>query len=275
MTLCMKIELRFAASADVSALRRNWRACFGDDDTYLDFFFARRFRAADTPVLTADGTVVSQLFLLPAKLRDAAGEMHDVRYLFAAATHPDHRGRGCMARLLRFAAEAARNASAEGIALQPGEESLYAYYAQFGYRPAFRRRVWEGSLCDLPDTSVPNDPEADAVAFLERYLNNRPGVCWEREALRFAIDEHRRFRGRCAACGRAFAAAEDDGVCRVLSDPDDLAAGIALLRGLTHETRVRLILPPDAPLGEPEDGGMLLAFTPIDVGEAMLCFAKE
>ena len=270
----MKIELRDADETDVPALRRNWQACFGDEDEYLDFFFEKRFRTADAPVLTADGGIVSQLFLLPATLRDASGDTWDICYLFAAATHPEYRRRGYMAKLLRFAADEMRAKGKRGIALLPGERSLYAYYETFGFQRAFRRRVWEGNLSELPTDSVPNDPQTDALAFLETYFKNRTGVCWDRQALEFALEEHRLFRGQYAANARAFAAVEDD-VCRIVSAPNDLGSGVALLRQMTQTDRVKLILPPDAPLGEADDGGMFLAFRPTDLGEAFLCFAKE
>ena len=135
-------------------------------------------------------------------------------------------------------------------------------------------RTVEKRSFDATQLTVVRDPQTNAIVFLETYLKKRTGVCWDRQALEYALEEHRLFRGRYAANAHAFAATEGE-TCHIISVPNDLAAGVALLRQMTQEDRVKLILPPDAPLGETEDGGMFLAFRPTDLGEAFLCFAKE
>lgn len=271
----MQGKARVARAEDIPALRRNWQACFGDEAAYLDFFFSRRFDPQTTLVWDLDGVVVSQLFLLPAKLRDTAGTLYAIDYLFAAATHPDFRCKGYMGQLLHFAESFSAQRGKCGIALLPGEERLYGYYSRFGYRTAFCRRIWHGNLRTIPDLDVPQNVSDEAIPFLTQYAKSHTGIVWDADALQFALDEHAHFRGRYAAFAHGFAASQQDGACLILSEPNYLRDALGLLRDISECDEVHLCLPPDAPLGTMTDGGMLRAWAPIHSDKMMLYFAKE
>lgn len=249
-----KINLRTATRADIPALRENWRLSFGDGEAYLDFFFSRRFEPRLTPVAVADGRLVAQLFLLPALLV-SDGDSCEVYYLFAAATHPQYRGLGIMAQLLREAEHIACANGRNAVVLLPGEPGLYLYYARHGYETAFTRRVWTVARSELAEIAL-ESPETDAFLFLLRYLQQREGVCWNEDALRYALDEHRRFRGTYAACESAFAAVSAD-EADVLCAPSGFQHAAGLLLRLTNSEHLTLRFPSDIPYGTPQDGGMI------------------
>ena len=271
MTPFAKIELRTALPSDEPSLRRIWRESFGDDDEYIDFFLTRRFVPDNTPVLAADGTVVSQLFLLPALLRTGE-QLHAIDYLFAAATDPAYRKAGCMARLLDYAAELSARRGREAIVLLPGTQALYRYYAKHGYQTAFQRRILQCRREELP-AAVP--PEDDAVSTLNAYYQHADGIVWDTPAIRYALAEHNAFRGRYAASGRAFAAVSGEEAA-VIAPPDDVEQGLSLLPLLSDAPCFTVTLPPDAPFGKLQDGGMVRFLKDaFPIQNAFVSFAME
>lgn len=271
----VKYDLRTAVPQDIPALLRNWQISFGDADDYLDFFFRRRFVPDNTLVACANGEPVSQLFLLPAALR-AQDELLNAYYLFAAATHPDHRKRGIMTMLLTKARSICADRGKDAIVLLPGTRELYRYYEKQGYEISFSRRRWTVSRDELRRLSVPINETVDAQGVIQSVLRGRDGLCWDADAIGYALDEHRLYRGTYASSEHAFVSVSDDeAVC--LCAPQHFGECAALLLRLSGLPRFTLILPPDVPIGTVENGGMLCRIREEEIylRDAFISFAME
>jgi predicted acetyltransferase len=79
------------------------------------------------------------LFLLDGSLR-CGGEQTRSGYIYAACTAPEHRGKGYMSALLNGADDIARRQGKEFLCLVPSEQSLFEYYARFGYLSSFKTK---------------------------------------------------------------------------------------------------------------------------------------
>ncbi|MBR6728161.1 MAG: GNAT family N-acetyltransferase [Clostridia bacterium] len=88
-------------------------------------------------VIRENGQVASMLFSIPSPIQMENGTL-DARYLYAVATHPDHRGKGLAKQLL--AAEAA----AHPVFLRPMSPSLFDFYAKADFLPISPVSVLEG-----------------------------------------------------------------------------------------------------------------------------------
>ena len=108
-------------------LKTLWETVFGDTREVTDAFFENAFFPDGCFYESIDGKAVSALYLLPVTLGDEKGF-----YLYAAATLPEHRGRGLMGRLIKEALAYAK-AQADFVYLCPAEASLYDYYRRFGF----------------------------------------------------------------------------------------------------------------------------------------------
>ena len=271
----VKFDLCIATRDDETALRENWRLSFGDTDDYLDFFFGRRFVPEETLVAAVGGRVVSQLFLLPVPLRTQAG-MLSADYLFAAATRPDHRGMGIMSALMHEARLFCEKRKRDAVVLMPGTRQLYSFYAKLGFETAFSRRTWNVDRATLASLSVPVHDATDVRSVLNRILAGRDGLCWDADALDYALEEHRAFRGTYATSEHAFVAVDDDDAT-CLCAPQHFGECAALLLRLSDQPRFTLTFPADVPFGTREDGGMLcrLHDEPILLREAFLSFTME
>ena len=89
----------------------------------FDRYFPRHVR-----VIKQDGNVASMLFSIPYPILFENG-IRCAHYLYAIATHPDHRGKGLAKELI--AAEAARGP----VFLRPMSDSLFDFYAKAGLTP--------------------------------------------------------------------------------------------------------------------------------------------
>ncbi len=125
---------RMGNTADLPALRRLYHICFPEDGVdYMDAFFSLIQPETMAVCGEVDGEIVSALYLLPATTVNGIHHL-PVKYLYAGATLPAHRGCGYYGQLLSFAQNISKSTVA-AIYLRPANTFLFDYYADFGYRP--------------------------------------------------------------------------------------------------------------------------------------------
>lgn len=117
----------------IPSLTRLWHYVFGDEEAYIDLFFKKAYFDSECFAEIKDGEVISAFYLLKSHVR-IGGKIYHGRYLYAAATDKDFRGRGIMSKLLCEAESYVRGKELDFIALVPAEDSLYDYYGRFGYK---------------------------------------------------------------------------------------------------------------------------------------------
>lgn len=156
--------IRFAAENDIPAIRALFELCFPDDSGFNDYFFAHLFRPERTLLLEQGGALCAMVQMLPYTL--STGE---ATYIYGACTHPAHRRKHLMARLLEYSFAEDRRRERVGSFLIPQEEWLFDFYAPFGYQPVFTldsRKITRGQApaADLR----PLNGFAEAAALYER-----------------------------------------------------------------------------------------------------------
>ena len=131
-----------AARRDLPALTRLWQACFGDTEAEVRAFWQALFDC--TPVYlrrAPDGSPAAMLCALPAELVGDDGDAVPAAYLYAVCTAPALRGRGHCRLLLQEAEQDLAKQDVRAAVLVPAEESLFGFYARFGYRTVSVRQV--------------------------------------------------------------------------------------------------------------------------------------
>lgn len=142
MTDKLEPLFRFAERSDVDSLKRLWKACFGDEDEYIDFFFENRFVPDECLCALCGGELAGMLFLLP--ITAVCGEReYSARYIYAVGTEPSFRNRMISTRLLAFADEYMKNGGIAMSLLVPAEPSLFEYYKKRGFEAEFFCRETE------------------------------------------------------------------------------------------------------------------------------------
>jgi predicted acetyltransferase len=131
--------IQFANPHTRPAVRNIWKEVFGDDDVYMDLYFAEKYEDENTLVAVEDNNkVVASLQMLPYEIT-FYGSKIPFYYLAGLSTLPDYRGRGLMAQLILKSHELMLQRHIPLSILVPAERSLFAYYARFGYAQTFRK----------------------------------------------------------------------------------------------------------------------------------------
>ncbi len=180
---------------DIPILKQIWKSAFGDPDSYIDFFFERRFSADRTLVMYEKEKPVSVLYLLPCSI-NLDGEQRLAGYIYAAATHPKKRKKGFMGKLLSYAKSFAEEAGLSALVLRPGEPSLYGYYERYGYRTFFQESTAKFTRKQLLNCAKAGgqclSASTEMVAgFRAHYLDGWEGcIQWDEEAVQYALEEN-------------------------------------------------------------------------------------
>lgn len=166
-------------------VRQLWECCFNDSKAFVDLYFKFRYTEENNIALLNETELIAALQMLPYPMTFCGTELHTA-YVSGACTHPDHRNRGAMSRLL---ARAFARMQSKGVAfstLIPAEPWLFGYYARQGYAPVFRysRRLFHATEetaatgSDQPGSpfclQVHHEFHSDLYACLNRLLHKRP-----------------------------------------------------------------------------------------------------
>ena len=109
-------------------LRRLWQLAFGDSEAFLHSFFSTAFSPDRCRCISEAGQVLAALYWF-----DCVCDGETLAYVYAVATHPDHRGRGlCRALMTDTHAHLTAHGYA-GSLLVPQEEGLRILYRGLGY----------------------------------------------------------------------------------------------------------------------------------------------
>lgn len=181
---------QFASPEQIPALKQIWLQSFPEDDeAAAATFFSSLFRPEECLVHVEDGTPVSMVFMLPARLCVQEKQL-PIQYIYAAATHPHWRGWGIFASLLRQAHKVAAERGQIASFLRPGEESLIGYYARFGYEPWFVRNCYSLTALEAAQAApaaVADCPAECYAAVRNRMLSSRSAwVAWEERFAAYA-----------------------------------------------------------------------------------------
>ena len=109
-------------------LRRLWKLAFGDSEDFLDLFFSRIFSPERCHYLTRESQVAAALYWF-----DIECDNQKFAYLYAVATHPNHRGRGLCRDLMAETQDLLTAKDYAGILLVPQDDALRRMYRKMGY----------------------------------------------------------------------------------------------------------------------------------------------
>ena len=112
---------------NTDSLKRLWKTVFGDPDSFIDTFFAVAFSPDRCRYTEENGEAVCALYWF-----DCSYEGGKLAYIYAVATHPNHRGKGLASRLLRQTHEALKAQGYAGAVLKPAK-GLFPFYERLGY----------------------------------------------------------------------------------------------------------------------------------------------
>ena len=195
---------RQAVFSDVSKIKLLWEEVFGDAEEYINRFITH-FGIEHCHVCETNHNIVAMAFALPTVLispsnleggsREARrGSLYKnlpVKYLYACATHPEHREQGIMQNLLSAIYDEVCREKIAGIFLHPANQSLANYYRKLGFEDMFYRdHFWYYKHKLLEEVSVPANtlhlisPETYHKKRIKK-LQNNCFISWNENFFRF------------------------------------------------------------------------------------------
>lgn len=112
---------------NTDGLKKLWKTVFGDPDSFIDTFFDIAFSPDRCRYVEENGRIISALYWFDCEF--SGGKL---AYIYAVATHPDHRGKGLASRLLLQTHSHLKALGYAGCVLKPAE-GLFPYYERLGY----------------------------------------------------------------------------------------------------------------------------------------------
>lgn len=137
------IEIRPARREEIQREKELWKLAFGDDDAYIDYFYAHRNAEEDTLVLLDDGKLDTMVALFPVTLRLPDGTSASSAYIYALATHPDARKKGFGRFILSYVDFYLKEKGLDCVTILPAEASLHRFFATTGFSECFSTRKVE------------------------------------------------------------------------------------------------------------------------------------
>lgn len=162
-------------------LKELWQLAFGDGEDFIDLFFRTAYSPERCLYLTEAEQITAALYWLDCEFR---GQKQ--AYVYAVATHPDHRGKGLCRKLMAQAHEILKAQGYTAALLRPASDSLRRMYRKMGYRvctgvsefdstagvPVPIRRIGAAEYAQLRRTLLPEDgvvQEGVSLSYLEAY----------------------------------------------------------------------------------------------------------
>lgn len=123
------MEIDFPHQFQLPQMRSLWKMAFADSDAFLDKFYTQGYAPQRCRCLSMDGQVAAALYWFDVTVQD-----QKMAYLYAVATHPDHRNRGHCRTLLTDTHSLLASLGYAGAILVPDGEPLRKMYGRFGYQ---------------------------------------------------------------------------------------------------------------------------------------------
>lgn len=122
------MRIDYPAADQIPSLRSLWKEAFGDEDSFLDAFFANAYSPLRCRCITEDSTLAAALYWF-----DCTWQGKKVAYLYAVATAKAFRGKGLCHALIADTHALLKAAGYAGTVLVPGTKDLFSLYGKMGY----------------------------------------------------------------------------------------------------------------------------------------------
>lgn len=183
------VEIRTSRLEEIAAQKALWHSAFGDDASYIDWFYQCCGQPENQLLLLEDGKLASMLALLPQTLMLPGGETASAYYIYALATDPAVRSRGYGRQLLHYVDSHARSRGADCVTVVPAEPSLHKFFGTVDFVPCFSTRKLEllRSMVGAPseDTSAQRVEPEEYNRLRNAQLAGMPCVQYDVELIRY------------------------------------------------------------------------------------------
>ena len=174
-------------SGDIPALKALWCNVFGDADAFVDAFMEMFFDNSVCVLAEVGESLAAMGFLLPVGfLRTPDRDDISCGMIYAVATEPSMRGKGCGEAVTRGLLDAASEEGTGAVVLCPAEETLFDYYSQrVGLESAFCCTEERISILPGDATRLQRVTVAEYIKVRESILKNTPHITFDERCFEY------------------------------------------------------------------------------------------
>lgn len=156
-------EIRQAKKKEIEPQKEIWKLCFGDQDAYIDTYYADRYKEEETMLLFQKDELSAMLTMISASMITSDGRSFPTVMFYGIATHPKFQKKGFATELIKFAEDHLIQHNKVISVLVPAEKKLFDFYAKLGYERAFFIREFSYSR-DMVDKLSANSPNQCVIS---------------------------------------------------------------------------------------------------------------
>ena len=156
-------------SNEIEQLVSLWQEAFGDTREDVEAFINTLYSPKNTIVLKENGEIVSAVYLVDAQISSEDGNTLNGYYFCCAATRKSCRGKGLMSQIIERVKQTGKDRGKDFIALIPANQSLFDFYARFGFVDYFycEQKVFEIIPGRINDISFEIAEEAEKLCRIQ------------------------------------------------------------------------------------------------------------
>ena len=181
-------SVQYTTSVSKRALEDLWVTCFPEDGNgFATAFFRDYFCPEQGICIVGDGEVQSALYMLPCTYR--VGETTgSLVYVYAMCTHPEHRQKGNLRRMLEFTEQHCTKQGIDGIVLHALDTSRRVVEA-WGMKPLLMRKTGVSVAPAMGERVRCCDFET-FYRLRTQFLDAKPAaIAWPRRELAFIYED--------------------------------------------------------------------------------------
>lgn len=194
------MHIKLAGIEDREHISKIWRACFSDDQDYIDNYLNYCLPHTKTWLLGVEkGKFASCLSIIPS-LVSLENKIYNGGYLYAVGTLPEYRGNSYSKILINAAIEESRNDGLSYLLVKPASESLYQFYikASFNLKLSKSTSTFIVSAINRPmQRVVLTDISASELFEIRNKSYSGTHYLWPEEVLNYILIEARSRSGFC------------------------------------------------------------------------------
>lgn len=193
----MQVTVQYGGKQDIPELKKLWKACFDDEDAYIDAFFAAMYADKNVLLVQEKGMLAGASFFLPGRIF-LDGQWQDIRYVYALAVYKQYRGQNMAHHLLHEAYKV----FGVPFLTEPADQGLAErFYEPYGFSNSFYLNYDNISLQKAQEMSqqghwtrqaqiCPANAQDYYLLREERFFG-QGYVSWPKNHIAFAMKEHR------------------------------------------------------------------------------------
>ncbi|MEN2259400.1 GNAT family N-acetyltransferase [Paraclostridium benzoelyticum] len=161
------MDIRYAKGEDLEDLKDIWNYCFGDEESFVDYYFNNKYKPENTVIVKEDNELKSSLQLNQYKIK-LNEKVYDTSYVVGVSTFPNARGKGYMKDMMDFSLNELYKKGQVVSLLMPID---YRLYKKYGYEHCYDQLEYKLDIDGLKQFKINGDFEKINESHIEYMID--------------------------------------------------------------------------------------------------------